>query len=275
MRRVLFFIHIPKTAGSAFRQMLWRNVRSRLIEVPHVFFEGPIEKGKIRIWLNQDTAKLAVASHHLSLDLPLEDCETFSGFAVAVIRDPIDWLASHFYYTRKPGIVSFSTADQFGSIDDYVQHLSSQMHDPHFRPPSQARSLLSSASIQSDNVQTPLQKRRLFLLPQEHLLEGVTVLAMRFPELLRDPSIEQLNVNVRPRVLLSPETRRMARELLADDFRLHLLAQDNLKELVSELDQGAFQRKLRAVRIKSRLRAIFLSKLQSVSERANRLVQSL
>jgi len=153
MRRVLFFIHIPKTAGSAFRQMLWRNLRSGLIEVPHVFFEGPIEKGKIRIWLNQDTAKLAVASHRLSLDLPLEDCETFSGFAVAVIREPIDWLASHFYYTRKPGIVSFSNADHFGSIDDYVQHLCSQRHDPHFRPPSQSRSLLRGASLISDHIQ--------------------------------------------------------------------------------------------------------------------------
>jgi hypothetical protein len=50
MRRVLFFIHIPKTAGTAFRQMLWRNLRSRLIEVPHVFLEGPIEEGKIRNW---------------------------------------------------------------------------------------------------------------------------------------------------------------------------------------------------------------------------------
>ncbi len=64
---------------------------------------------------------------------------------------------------------------------------------------------------------------------------------MRFTELFCDPSIEQLNVNAQPRVLLSLETRRMARELLADDFRLHLLAQDNLKELLSELDQGAFQ----------------------------------
>jgi hypothetical protein len=50
MRRVLFFIHIPKTAGTAFRQMLWRNLRSRLIEVPHVFLEGPIEEWKIRNW---------------------------------------------------------------------------------------------------------------------------------------------------------------------------------------------------------------------------------
>jgi hypothetical protein len=180
MRRVLFFIHIPKTAGSSFRQMLWRNLRSRLIEVPHVFFEGPIEKGKLRIWLNQDTAKLAVASRRLSLDLPLEDCEILSGFAVAEIRNSVDWLSSHFYYTRKPGIVSFSNADQFGSINDYVQHLSSQRHDPHFRPPSQARSLLRGASLISDHIQILLQKRRLFLLPQEYLLEGVTVLSMRF-----------------------------------------------------------------------------------------------
>jgi len=64
----------------------------------------------------------------------------------------------------------------------------------------------------------------------------------------------------------------MARELLADDFRLHSLAQENLKELLSELDQAAFQRKLRIVRMKTRLRTIFLSKLQTVLERAHRLV---
>lgn len=275
MRRVLFFIHIPKTAGTAFRQMLWRNLRSRLIEVPHVFLEGAIQEEKIRNWLNQDTAKLAVASHRLSLDLPLEDCETFSGFAIAVIRDPIDWLASHFHYTRKPGIISFAKTDQFCSIEDYIRQLYAQRHDPRFRPPSQARTLLRDTPRVEQDIRMLLRQRRLFLLPQEHLLEGVTALSMRFPELLRDPSMEQLNVNARPREPMSPEAGRMASEVLASDLYLHSLAHENLQDLLAELDLSTYERKLHAVRMKSRFRGIFLSKLQSISERANRLVRSL
>lgn len=254
--------------------MLWRNLRSRLIEVPNVFFEDAIQKEKIRNWLNQDTAKIAVASHRLSLDLPLEDCETFSGVAVAVIRDPIDWLGSHFHYTRKPGIITFSKANQFSSIEDYVRHLYAQRHDPRFRPPSQIRTLRGVRAAEH-NIHELLRQRRLFLIPQEHLLEGVTVLSIHFPELLRDPSMGQSNVNLRTKEPLSAEVRRMIDEVLADDFRLHSLAHENLKELQGELDLSAYQRKLRGVRSKSRFRATFLSALQSASERLNHLVRSL
>jgi hypothetical protein len=76
-RDVLFFINIPKAAGTTIRAMLRRNLRSRLMKVSHVFFEGAISGASIRQWLNHDTTKLGVASHCLSLDLHLEDCETF------------------------------------------------------------------------------------------------------------------------------------------------------------------------------------------------------
>lgn len=275
MRSVLFFIHIPKTAGTTVRQMLRRNLRSRLIEVPHVFFEGAIQKAKLEAWLNQDLGKLAVASHRLNLDLPLSVSGAFSGFAFAVIRDPVDWLASHYYYTRKPGIISFSKSDQFSSIDDYVQYLHSQMANPGFRPPSQLRALLPSTCTMEEDICRLLRQQRLFLLPQESLLEGLTALSMRFPELLKDPSMEQSNVNPRSRKPLSPETQDMAAELLSDDFRLHALAKKCLGDLVSDLDWNAYQGKLRIVRMKSRLRGGLLSRVQSFSERANRLIQCL
>jgi hypothetical protein len=225
--------------------------------------------------VNHDTAKLGVASHRLSLDLPLQDCETFSGFAIAVIRDPIDWLASHFHYTRKPGVISFSKADQFCSIEDYIQHLYAQRHDPHFRPPSQAKTLLRGTHTVEQDICMLLRQRRLFLLPQEHLLEGVTALSLRFPELLRDPSMEQSNVNLRSREPLPPEARNMIREVLVDDFRLHSLAHENFKDLLAELDLSFYQRKLRGVRRKSRFRSLFFSQIQTVSHRASQLVQSL
>lgn len=275
MRRVLFFIHIPKTAGTACRQMLRRNLRSRLIEVPHVFLEGPIEGKRIRHWLNQDTAKLGVASHRLSLDLPLDDCETFSGYAIAVIRDPIDWLASHYHYTRKPGIISFAKTDQFYSIEDYVESIYAQKSNPGFQPPSQARTLLTKSHTIDNDILKLIEKRRLFLIPQESLLEGFAALSMRFPELLRDSSIAQLNVNVRPQSLLSADTHSMITELLADDFRLHSLATENLTQLTSELDASLYHRLVRNLRMKSHLRGALVSPIQSLSERANRLVQFL
>jgi hypothetical protein len=73
---------------------------------------------RIRAWLNRDMAKPAVASHRLRLDLPLDDCEAFSGFGVAVIRHPFEKLSSHYHYTRKSGMISNSNTEQFLSILD-------------------------------------------------------------------------------------------------------------------------------------------------------------
>jgi len=57
MRRVLFFIHIPKTAGTACRQMLRRNLRSCMIEVPYVYLERLIESKTMRHQFNQDATR--------------------------------------------------------------------------------------------------------------------------------------------------------------------------------------------------------------------------
>jgi hypothetical protein len=112
----------------------------------------------------------------------------------------------------------------------------------------------------------------MFLIPQECLLEGPATLSMLFPELLRDSSIDQLNVNVRPRDELSSHAHCMIAELLADDLRLHSLATENLNQLISELDSSLYHRMYRDLRMKSRLRGALLSPIKSLSERANRLV---
>jgi hypothetical protein len=63
----------------------------------------------------------------------------------------------------------------------------------------------------------------------------------------------------------------MIAELLADDLRLHSLATENLNQLISELDSNLYHRMYRDLRMKSRLRGVLLSPIQSLSERANRL----
>ena len=277
LRQVLFFIHIPKTAGISFRRMLWRNLRTRLIEVPHVFLEDAIGWERIRKWMNSDAEKLAVASHRLSLDLPLRDCETFSGYAIAVIRNPADWISSHFHYTRKPGIISYAQTNpnQFSSFDSYIAYLANRRNEVGFKAPSQAKILLRDNHANVGDVETLLVKQRLFLLPQELLLEGVTALSMRFPKHLRDPSLEQVNVNKRSRHPMNPETRKLVSELLSVDHRLYALAEANLKTLLAGVESASYTRKLRAVRLKSEFRNAALSGLQAGSERVSNFIRSL
>lgn len=274
MRSVLFFIHVPKTAGTTVRRMLWRNLRTRLIEIPHTFHEGPIDKVLLHSWLNNDLGTRAVASHRLSIALPLDVCETFSGFSFAVIREPLDWLASHFFYTKKQDIVSFSKSKDFCSIGEFVKHLYFQRNQPNFRFPSQSRTLLRYTHDIDDDLISLLRNQKLFLLPQDQLLEGLTALSMLFPDQLRDPSIDHSNVNKRPKIPLDPDTQRMACEILASDYRLYSLAQQNLQDILGSIDIHAYQRKLRLSRIKSWFRVAILAKIQDVSVLTNNLIQS-
>lgn len=188
-RSVLFFLHIPKTAGTSVREVLARNLRGKLIEMPHAFLEGPIPRRNLNFWLKEDVSNKGVASHRLSLDLPW-NTPFFEPIAIAVVRNPYSWISSQYQYCRKPGIISFSPAKD---ATDFPGFLESHMA-------FETKSNLINGQhkhLTKDSDEDPFQLARdgkLILLPQDRLEEGMLRLERGLPEFFHDASIPRLNV---------------------------------------------------------------------------------
>ena len=189
-RSVLFFLHIPKTAGTSVKEVLARNLQGKLIEMPHTFLEGPIPKRNLTFWLQEDVSAKGVASHRLSLDLPW-NTPFFEPIAIAVVRNPYSWISSQYHYSRKPGIISFSPAKD---AKDFPGFLESQMA-------FETKSNLINGQhkhLTKDSDEDPFQLARdgkLLLLPQDRLEEGMLRLQLGLPEFFHDASIPRLNVS--------------------------------------------------------------------------------
>ena len=269
-RSVLFFLHIPKTAGASVNEVLARNLRDKLIYVPHVFLEGPIPRRNLSFWLKEDASKKSVVSHRLSLDLPWND-PCFETIAFTVVRNPYSWIRSQYHYCRQPGIISFSPAKD---AKDFIGFLESLVA-------FETQSKLINGQhnhITTNSDEDPFQLARegkLILLPHDRLEEGMLRLERGLPEFFQDASIPRLNAAKKRSKTEVPETLKTRFEEKNHlDQSLYQLSHEPLDSWIDEHggenwteSLAQFQRRCKIrTKIKSPVKS-FVSRVASVVSR--------
>jgi hypothetical protein len=270
MRDVLFFIHIPKTAGTSINKMLARNLGSSLICIPHTFLEPPINSRLIKSWLNKSLTSYCVASHRLTIDIPLGPQDNFNGFAFAVIREPVEWFLSNFYYTRLQGIVSFGGSELVSSPAEYLDLIESRG-----KFLSQFRALTGESS-DLGHVRQLIDQGKLCLIPQDNLELGLALLHYRFPRLLKDVSLEQLNINnSRPAYAVSQDFQEHFDKLFANDLELYQIAKESMQIELARHNPDKLKFLTNIFRLKSMVRSVLISPPQRIASRLNNAFQRL
>ena len=262
-RSVLFFLHIPKTAGSSVCEVLARNLRDKLIYVPHVFLEGPIPKRKLSFWLKEDASKKSVVSHRLSLDLPWNN-PCFETIAFTVVRNPYSWIRSQYHYCRQPGIISFSPAKDAKDFPSFLESLmgfetqSNLINGQHYH-------------ITKDSDEDPFQLARngkLILLPQDRIEEGMLRLEWGLPEFFHDASVPRLNVAKKQSNNEVPETLKTRFEEKNHlDQSLYQLSHELLDSWIDEHGGESWAESLAQFQRRCKIRTNLKSPVQSFASR--------
>jgi len=205
-RKVVLFIHIPKTGGTSVEGILRRHASEAL------FFPG-VPEG------------MRCTPHHLHA-APLENLipPGFVDYAFCVVRNPVDRLVSEFYYRHRPrnilrvrsGLwqkrVATENAEQQQLSRAFGKWLSKNMKryrkdsyllDNHFRPQSEF------ACYQNAEV--------------FRLEDGLSVVIEKIEEItgVRLGELDRHNASVRRTFMIDPNTIEKIREFYRPDFRYY------------------------------------------------------
>lgn len=241
----LFYIHIPKTAGSTFGDILRRNLGPQVAREYGVLNDYRYTKAQLEKVLTDFPNLRGMTSHRLSLDLPW-DFERMQVVGIAFVRDPGRRLLSLYFYNRnldnyygQPETKELSVREFFrrrlGALDrgegnDQLRQLTGNVEEA------------GLAAVANRMASHPC-----LLLPSERFDEACLVLGRRFPGMFQNLRYERMKVSTRdqevPADLVEEYSRRS--EL---DRRLHAMAEENLDRMIAEHypDREELQRALGA-----------------------------
>lgn len=96
---LFFFLHIPKTAGTTFKDILRRNFGPGYEEEYGLLVDFTYSAAQVTAMIERYPSLRCLSSHRISLDLPW-DRANCSLRAISFIRDPAERFASHYFFTR-------------------------------------------------------------------------------------------------------------------------------------------------------------------------------
>lgn len=172
----LFFVHIPKTAGSTFVHFFRAAgpERSR-------FWYTPGERESFLTGQDPSLRTLAVAGGHFPLHQALDRLPG-AGVFLSFVRHPVDRLVSYYRFARRSG-ASNSTADAARQLElpAFLRFL--QRERPRILRNQQCRFLVATAREHDDlrcgfaAVEGALQRHALHLLPSDRCRAAIGLIA--------------------------------------------------------------------------------------------------
>lgn len=128
----LFFVHIPKTAGSSFLDLLVRQMGRRFYGVySQIHQEPPFEHHQLSEFVcDYGDDYDCLASHRLSACFP-QSVGNRQCLGVSFIRDPFDLFVSHYFYHRFHAVGFGKTREL--DLASYFEYAVVEGNHPHYR----------------------------------------------------------------------------------------------------------------------------------------------
>lgn len=140
---------------------------------------------------------------------------------------------------------------------------------------SQFRALTGESS-DLGHVRQLIVQGKLCLIPQDNLELGLALLHYRFPRLLKDVSLEQLNINnSRPAYAVSQDFQKHFDKLFANDLELYKIAKESMQIELARHNPDKLKFLTNIFRLKSMVRSVLISPPQRIASRLNNANQRL
>lgn len=235
-RRYLF-LHVPKTAGSAFRSIVNNNFRdASAIENP--LLSTQIYSAAQINWLFASYPYRFYAGHVFRLKSALAACS--GGLQLlAFVRDPVDKAMSSYYYLRNRSMTKNDHPVKLHSFVDLCARAErGGLTDSNGFDDSQLDWLVGERYAQLDSVEAAVASGQLLLFPTEHFDVAMVILERLFPRDFSNCAYGS-KVNASTYAVNRHQTaeREAAQTLpwISDDLLLHKTACLNLQNITAKV----------------------------------------
>ena len=264
MKKFFCFIHLRKTAGTTFAFLLRRNFRTGYLHIAHNLFEGKLDPIYIRETLDRETHLRAIHSHRLTGDLPYDQSD-YRVIGITFVRDPVDRLISHYYYSRN--LIEKNDAHKCSTLEEFVSMIKTDpaVHQRWINTQS------SALELTLDETKKRISESQLHVFPTKRYDESLVVLNKLYPSDFSDVSYARKNVNKRRPNAKHQELIQQIRDMTQEDQKLYDLSQSHLNELISsKFEPGEMQATLKRHRRNCKVRSVFLDPLTNSCEKVVR-----
>lgn len=239
---ILLFNHIPKTAGSTVRHILWQvygGERVYMITDPRVFVERTRELQ--RRFERRERPPAAIVSHlGFGLHRRLPGDARFRCFTF--LRDPVERVVSHYHYQIRTGrwnpdepLEAFLEAEVSRSFNVQVAHLGGVELRRSLDGVRASREQVGDAELQ--RARENLRAHHCFGLT-ERFDESLLLLQQAFRWPLPLTLYRRQNVGRRQRPPLPPATRRLVEDSVRLDLQLYEYGLARFEEQLARLEVG-------------------------------------
>ncbi|MCB1121247.1 MAG: sulfotransferase family 2 domain-containing protein [Verrucomicrobiae bacterium] len=262
MKEFICWCHIPKTAGSTFRHILFRNLGRTYLFPTHGLYEESVKPENIRSMLKRGPRFCGVGGHRVSLALPY-DLKRFNVLGIAHTRNPVDRFLSEYFYLRK--ISKESIIADAKNVEDFIERIKAT--------PGRIQEFFERQTISIGISRTELKERmengQIHLFPCERFDESLVLLKKQYPGIFKDVSYKARNVNKSRPSTVAESVKDEIRELSPQDTELYQMSMEYLDhQLASHFTKEELESELKKLRFRCRIRALFLDNLISISAKA-------
>ncbi len=236
MTPFLFFIHIPKTAGSSFLSILDRLYRDRMLGVySSIHQETPFTSEQLEEFVHDfGESYSCLASHRLSLVYP-DRVAGRQSLGIAFVRDPFELFTSHYFFHRFHSS-GFAKAREL-SLEEYFDYALVQGNYPHYLDWQYhlltGRGLPEGDRPDMERIAALVAERRLLLFPTKAFDSACVLLSKRHPDLFPSIWYHRRNVSTKDQAI-TPGLRERFQPYAQKDLQVVALAEKQHRELVTE-----------------------------------------
>lgn len=228
----LFFIHIPKTAGSSFLDLIMRQCGPRFYGVySNIHQESPFTLKQLTEFVRDHGENYdALASHRLSARFP-QSVGRRNCLGVSFMRDPFDLFVSHYFYQRFHDR-GFPKAREL-NLEDYFSYALEEGNHPHY---SNWQSHVLRAceadneGLSFDELRIMVEQDKLYLFPTSDFDTSCTLLEARHPDMFSGLWYKRKNVSQKDQKITDGLRERFA-PYAEEDTALLSLAQEQSQRL--------------------------------------------
>ncbi len=243
-KRIFFFIHIPKCAGSTLRAIMRRNFRDGYME------EYRLLEPRVLRYRGEDLDRLIdfiprlrfFSAHCISADLPYDRAD-LEVVGIAAVRNPAERILSWYYYNRNSH--RYSQVEKSQNLGDYLENAIREYdYDADPWRWCQIPDLVDiHGAAGLARVEQLVDRRKLFLFPTQRFDEMMCLLERTWPEDFVDCTYAgRENRSTYDQTLTTDLRQRLERlsalPAIQEDNRLVALADRELNSMIARSPGG-------------------------------------